>query len=103
MSDPEDWGAARNVDHIEVALNEERRKFQQETRRTSELAGMLQQFVDKLKPSHDFGPWSRECDLCRLVSDAETLLAKPINTPGVLAAHPEVKTPDTPPVPGEGG
>lgn len=79
MTDPEDWGAARNVDHTEAALNEERRKFQQETLRTSELSALLQKFVGKLKPEHEEGPGSRGCDLCRLVAEAEALLAKPVN------------------------
>lgn len=83
MADPEDFGAVRNVDHIEAALNDERRKFQQETRRASEQARLLQQFVDKLKPDHYSGPWSRDCDLCRLVTESEELLARPINAPGV--------------------
>jgi hypothetical protein len=86
MVDPEDWGGVRNVDHIEAALSEERRKFQQETLRTAELSALLQQIVDKLKPEHAPGSWSRECDLCRLVGEAEELLARPVNA-GVMASE----------------
>lgn len=83
MIDPEDWGAARNVDHIEAALTEERRKFQRETLRTSELSVLLKRFADKHRHHHTPGPWSRDCDLCALVGEADALLAKPINTGGV--------------------
>ena len=83
MADPEDWGAVRNVDHIEAALIEERRKFQQETLRTSELSALLKRFADKHRHQHTPGPWSRGCDLCALVGEADELLGKPINTDGV--------------------
>lgn len=83
-------GTARNADHLEATLNEERRKFQTETLRTSELSAMLRRFIDKLAPEHTAGPWSRDCDLCRLVSEATTLLDKPINAIGVLVTPAQV-------------
>jgi hypothetical protein len=64
-----------------AALDEERRKFQAETRRTSELTRLLQKWVARHEQEHGAGPWSRDCDLCALVGESKALMDRPINEP----------------------
>lgn len=60
----------------------ERDKFQQETRRTSELAVMLRKILIRL---HDLGcraeVWNNKCPTCDLMIEVEELLNRPINAP----------------------
>ncbi|MGN6521319.1 MAG: hypothetical protein ACTHK2_18070 [Dokdonella sp.] len=64
-----------------AAFDEERRKFQLETLRTSEQADVLRRMIDVLKDDHEPGPWSRNCSRCALVAEARELLARPVNAP----------------------
>lgn len=80
---------------LQLALNEERLKFQRETLRTSMMAAVLRGFIEKLQPEHEIGAWSRGCDLCVLVSEADALLKRPINAgPDIAAAPQQVAEPE---------
>ena len=102
-SDPEYPGHSRLVENckreveksesallaaVVEALEQERQKFQRETLRTSELSVMLLRFIQK---HHDKGcraeRWPKSCDVCDLMLEGETLLAKPLNGPRVV--HPD--------------
>ena len=63
----------------EAALNEERAKFQQETRRTSELSVLLKRWADRHEAEHGPGPWAKGCEVCALVGESRALLGRPIN------------------------
>lgn len=62
-----------------AAYEEEARKFQQETLRTSELHQMLSKLVEMHYPRHSPGPWSKGCWQCELIGKAQELLDKPVN------------------------
>lgn len=64
------------------AYEEEACKFQQETRRTSEMAALLRRFAKQRCPHHRPGPWARGCEFCDVTSEASELLKLPINGPG---------------------
>jgi Lar family restriction alleviation protein len=70
---------------VPAALNEERRKFQQETLRTSELTQMLSKFVEEMHREHEQGAWSKGCVRCQLVAEAKELLSRPIKLPAAPA------------------
>lgn len=63
------------------ALEQEQRKFRQETLRTSELSALLRRFIDEhhVRGGHPAERWSKECVLCVLLTEAVELLASPIN------------------------
>jgi hypothetical protein len=71
---PVDWKA--------VYANEAT-KFRAETIRTSELTAMVKRCVSVLIDDHPPGPWSRGCIRCKIVEDAEELLARPINVAAI--------------------
>lgn len=66
----------------QTMYEDERDKFQQETRRTSELNVMLRKILKRL---HDMGcraeEWNKKCATCDLMIEAEALLNRPINIP----------------------
>lgn len=70
---------------LKGALEEERRKFQRETLRTSEQAVLLARTEALLSPNHAPGSWARGCRECALVGDIRELLARPIGVERVLA------------------
>lgn len=82
--------ARPEVGAIDSALAEEQRKFRQETLRTSEQFRLLERWVSNHKDAHTPGPWSRGCEICKLVEETEELQKRPINTPRSppLARHP---------------
>lgn len=64
------------------ALEEEQRKFRQETLRTSELSVLLKKWQDRAEyHSHQRSPWAIQCDWCELTRETHELLNKPINAP----------------------
>lgn len=63
------------------AYEEEAKKFQQETIRTSEQSALLREWAALHEAEHGPGPWARDCVRCKLVGDTHALLAKPINKP----------------------
>lgn len=69
-----------------TALEQERAKFQQETRRTSELSRLLKRWIDRHEAEHGPGPWAKSCEVCALVGESNALLARPINDPAPNAA-----------------
>lgn len=69
-----------------TALEQERAKFQQETRRTSELSRLLKRWIDRHEAEHGPGPWAKSCEVCALVGESNALLARPINDPAPSAA-----------------
>jgi hypothetical protein len=71
--------AASEGESLKLALEQERQKFQQETRRTSELMVLLRRWVERHVAEHGPGPWARSCDVCALVGESQELLARPIN------------------------
>jgi hypothetical protein len=80
--------AASDGESLRLALEQERQKFQQETRRTSELMVLLRRWVERHVAEHGPGPWARSCDVCALVGESQALLEKPINAapPGLAQA-----------------
>lgn len=67
------------VDNWKTAFEDEARKFQAETLLTSALSRLLLGFIERHQIEHEQGPWSRGCELCRLVTESKALLAAPIN------------------------
>jgi hypothetical protein len=58
---------------------EERRKFQDETLRTSELSQLLALWLEIYEPGHNHGPDFKSCIRCKLVHKSKELIAKPVN------------------------
>jgi len=63
------------------ALEEERKKFQQETLRTSESAVLLKRWIERARYHNHDNTWSgaKNCEWCTLVGDSVELLEAPIN------------------------
>lgn len=71
--------AQTEIAALKGALEQERKKFQLETLRTSEQAILLAKIEAMLAPNHAPGAWARGCRECALVGEIRELLAKPIN------------------------
>lgn len=71
-----------------LAYEGEAAKFQQETRRTSELSALLQRWIERHEAEHEPGPWSRSCAVCALVGESRALLVRPINEARAALAQP---------------
>jgi len=65
QGDPASW--------MPAAYEEERRKFQRETLRTSALTRLLREAADLLLDDHAPGAWSRDCPRCALVARVNRL------------------------------
>jgi hypothetical protein len=74
------WIPPADVERLQAALDEERRKFQQETLRTSEQVVLLVKWKERCEDEHAPGPWARGCKWCALVGETTELLSRPINT-----------------------
>jgi hypothetical protein len=61
------------------AYENEALKFQQETRRTSEQAVLLGEWLNTHLRIHKPGPWAKDCELCALVGRTQELLLRPLN------------------------
>lgn len=70
--------ATMTTNHTE-ALEEERRKFQLETLRTSELSQLISRWLDIYESGHDYGHDFKNCIRCKLVAESKELLVKPVN------------------------
>lgn len=63
-----------------LMYEEEARKFQQETRRTSELSVMIDRGLEVLRAQgHASEPWPKACTICDWMREAKALRERPIN------------------------
>ena len=75
------------IRELKAALEEERRKFQAETLRTSALTQLLIRAEAILCPDHEPGAWSRNCERCAVVADSRKLRATPINAAALTSTE----------------
>lgn len=78
---------AGTIRELKAALEEEQRKFQAETLRTSALTQLLVRAEAVLCPEHEPGAWSRSCERCSVVADSRKLRATPINAAALTSTE----------------
>lgn len=76
-----------SIRELKAALEEEQRKFQAETLRTSALTQLLVRAEAVLCPEHEPGAWSRSCERCSVVADSRKLRATPINAAALTSTE----------------
>lgn len=68
------------TEQLKSLLNEERRKFQAETQRTSEFYQLVDKMVKRLEARGCASEnWPKACDDCRWLYEAKELMRRPIN------------------------